>query len=147
MVQPKTSPGSVARTGSLRAKSFIGILKGGRMGIIRQKVVDIIPTTSLRTTPKLMISDRERRCEGPDLDPLHNDILATTLMRSNFMRRAARAVMSAQSEDVKTTEHRMIAQCRAQLAQQQVKIDSFISISGTGSFVSRSLSRTLLGTV
>ena len=75
------------------------VLKGRQMGVVRQRVVDIIPTTSLRTASKLMILTESGVAKVlTSIRSRVTDILATTLLQSNFMRRAARSVMQGDQE-------------------------------------------------
>ena len=93
-LQPKSLSSQVGREDwFVEGEDYI-VLKGGRMGNYPTKGGRHYSNHLTSHNPKTHDFDRERRCVGPDLDPLQGDRhLATTLMRSNFMRRAARAVM------------------------------------------------------
>ena len=128
-LQPKSLTTRVGREDwFVEGEDYI-VLKGRQMGVVRQRVVDIIPTTSLRTASKLMILTESGVAKVlTSIRSRVTNILATKLMRSNFMRRAARSVMQGDQEafarNMTDDATDALAQCRAQLAQQQAKIDS-----------------------
>lgn len=129
-LQPKSLTTRVGRDQwFVEGEDYI-VLKGHTMGSIRKKAVDIKSTASLlRTASHLMVLTESGVAKVlTSIRSKVTNILATTLLRSNFMRRAARAVMQNDQEafarNMTDDATDALAQCRAQLAQQQVKIDS-----------------------
>ena len=129
-LQPKSLSTRVGRDEwFVEGEDYI-VLKGRVMGSIRQKAVAVSSTASLlRTASHLMVLTESGVVKVlTSIRSRVTDILATTLLRSNFMRRAARAVMQGDQEafawNMTDDATDALAQCRAQLAQQQATIDS-----------------------
>lgn len=75
------------------------VLRGREMGALREKVVDVLPTTSLLKSPQLMILTENGVAKVlTTIRSRVTNVLATTLLRSNFMLRAARAVIQRDQE-------------------------------------------------
>ena len=98
-LQPKSLSARVGRDEwFVKGEDYV-VLRGREMGTLREKVVDVLPTTSLQSSPQLMILTEDGVTKVlTTIRSRVTDALATTMLKSNFMRRAARAVMQGDEE-------------------------------------------------
>lgn len=98
-LQPRSISGRVGRDEWFVIGEDYVVLRGRHMRALREKVVDVSPTTSLLKAPHLMILTEDGVTKVlTTIRSRVTDVLATTLLKSNFMRRAARAVMHGDGE-------------------------------------------------
>tara|TARA_R100001440_G_scaffold206_2_gene635 strand:+ start:1155 stop:2357 length:1203 start_codon:yes stop_codon:yes gene_type:complete len=128
-LQPRSISSRVGRDEWFVSGKDYVVLRGDKMKTLREEVVDKMPTTSLLYSPQLMILTEDGVTKVlTTIRSRVTDVLAGTLYGSNFMRRAARAVMQGDKEafarNMADDATDALAQCRAQIVKQQAQIDS-----------------------
>tara|TARA_R110001592_G_C13115228_1_gene745337 strand:+ start:435 stop:1769 length:1335 start_codon:yes stop_codon:yes gene_type:complete len=98
-LQPKSLSARIGRDAWFVEGEDYVVLRGAEMGALREKVVDVLKTTPLRNAPNLTVLTEDGVAKVlTSIRSRKTNVLATTLLRSNFMRRAARAVIQGDQE-------------------------------------------------
>ena len=98
-LQPKSLSSRIGRDPWFVEGEDYVVLRGAEMGALREKVVGVLPTTPLRNAPNLSVLTEDGVAKVlTSIRSRKTNVLATTLLRSNFMRRAARAVIRRDQE-------------------------------------------------